>query len=93
MLQRHHFKYVDDKRYRRAHRGAVATGFGYVDYESGFRTAYFSKQRRYGIALTRPSWTVRQVLRLDGVRLVGYHEMAWDAHHDVVSLQRSPVDG
>ena len=48
--------------------------------------------RRYGVALTRPSWTVRQLLRLDDVRLAGYYEMAWDAHHDVVCLQRSPID-
>lgn len=93
VLQRDHFKYVDDKRYRRARRGALATGFGYVDYDRGFRTSYFSKQRRYGVALTRPSWTVRQLLRLDGVRLAGYQEMAWDEHHDVVCLQRSPIDG
>jgi SAM-dependent methyltransferase len=93
VLQEHHFKYVDDRRYRRAQRAAVATGFGYVGYEGGFRSAHFGKQRRYGVALTRPSWTVRQLLRLDGVRVAGYHEMGWDAHQDVVCLQRSPIDG
>jgi SAM-dependent methyltransferase len=92
VMQRHHFKYVDDKRYRSARWSAVTTGFGYVSYERRFRTSYFGKQRRYGVALTRPSWTVRQSLRLDGIRLAGYHEMAWDGHHDVVCLQRAPID-
>ena len=57
-----------------------------------FVRARFSKQSTYGIALTRPGWTMRQVLRLPGVRVLGYAEMQWDSHQDVVVFGRPSVD-
>jgi SAM-dependent methyltransferase len=77
-------KYLPDSRYRIARRGVELTGFGFVDYERDFRTRLFRTRGLYGIALTRPGWTLRAVCRLDDVRVLGYSEMAWDGHQDVL---------
>jgi SAM-dependent methyltransferase len=86
------FKYLPDSRYRIAKREAELTGFGFVNYEPGFRTRFFNEQRRYGVALTRAWWTLRAVCRLDNVRILGYSEMAWDDHHDVVVFGKRGVN-
>ena len=62
-------------------------------YHPGFRSSAFAKHTTYGFALTRPGWTMRQVLRLPDVRVLGYTEMQWDSHQDVLVFGRPSVDG
>ena len=84
-------KYLPDSRYRTAKRVATLTGYGFVNYQPEFRNRVFNKQRRYGIALTRAWWTLRTVYRLDDVRILGYSEMAWDDHQDVLVFGKTGV--
>jgi len=81
-LQRHHWKYCPDERFEIAEKGFEASGFGYVDYEGA---------DRYGVSLSRPSFTAATVEGIPGVRIVGYHERRWDGHQDVLVLRKTDI--
>jgi SAM-dependent methyltransferase len=59
-----------------------SVGYGYADYPL---------QTDYGIALTKPTWIVRVVEAMPECRLALFSERAWDGHHDVVAIQRTPI--
>lgn len=42
----------------------------------------------YGGSLTKPSWVVSLVETDPRVKLISMQEAAWDAHQDVLSIQR-----
>lgn len=56
-----------------------ASGFGYADYPG---------QDGYGISLSSPGWAIQKALETPGLRLIGYHEAAWDVHQDVMVLAK-----
>ena len=91
-MQANGVKYLPDSRYRPARLAAGLRGFGFANYKPDLLTHLFAKQRRYGIALTRPSWTLRAVGHLGDVQILGYREMAWDGHQDVIVFGRPGVD-
>ena len=57
--------------------------YGYADY---------AQTPGYGISIARPAWAAAVAERLEGARLVLLGERLWDDHHDVVALQRRPID-
>ena len=85
------WKYLDDDLFDSAAEQVNRMGFGYVDYDRGFRST-FNQQARYGIALVDPSWVVEQVQKLAGVRLLSYTERHWDDHQDVLVIGRPPIN-
>lgn len=72
------FRYIDDASWERIKAGYETAGYGYSDYEG---------QKRYGISVTKPSWTASLVERLPCARMITFSERAWDDHHDVVAIQ------
>lgn len=62
----------------------ISHGFGYLETE---RTAAGS----YGFSLCRPSWMMRLVENETGIKVIGFHEGAWDAHQDALVLQKCPI--
>lgn len=56
-----------------------ATGYGYADYPG---------RSGIGLSLCSPLWLARTICGIEGMRLVGITESAWDGHHDVVAFQR-----
>jgi SAM-dependent methyltransferase len=82
------FAYLPQERFARVEQEFRETGFGYADYPD--RSPYRS-QKHYGVSLASPSYVTAVVERLPDVRLIGYHERAWDDHHDVVILARPGV--
>lgn len=45
----------------------------------------------YGVSMTSPNWYWREIRSRDDVRLVMYSERAWDYHHDIVAIQKTPI--
>ena len=81
-IQRHKWKYLEDRLFDIALKGVRESGFGYVDYNHDFRQI-FDRQARYGIALVSPERAIRQIRDTPGVRILGYAERDWDNHQDV----------
>jgi hypothetical protein len=80
-------KFVPDDRFKRIVRGYRTFGFGFSQYQPEFGR-FFPKQASYGLAIVRPDWTVREVLKLPDVRLLGYAEGGWNDHQDYVTFGR-----
>lgn len=87
--QRRGFHYLPVDRWQRIVQDFASRGFGYEDYEE---LADYPLHRRYGVTLTAPAWVAGQIEKLPGARLLGYHERAWDDHHDVVVVGRPAWD-
>lgn len=62
---------------------AEALGYGFRPYPGG--------TDEQGFALTGLAWIVRRLQELPGSRLLSYGERLWDQHHDVVALQKRPL--
>lgn len=90
-IQRHKWKYLDDRLYARAEREVRRRGFGYVDYEGSFRSIFYA-QARYGVALVRPHWVMKSIEGREDVRVLSYAERAWDDHQDVLVLGRPGIN-
>jgi SAM-dependent methyltransferase len=76
----HH--YIDPAKWDSVSRSYAESGFGFVAYDG---------QKSYGVSLSAPSWLMRLVETDASVRIVGFEEAAWDAHQDVLVLQKRPV--
>ena len=90
-IQKNLWKLIDDDLFVIAQSTVPTTGFGYVDYDHNFRKT-FDKQARYGITLTRPSWTMKQLEADTSIRVLGYAERAWDDHQDVLIIGRPGIN-
>ncbi len=60
--------------------GYERTGFGYADYP---------QQDGYGISLSKSEWWIDRIESRAGMRLTCLSERAWDAHHDVIAVQKT----
>jgi len=81
-VQASRFKYLPDADFEIAERGFRERGFGFAPYPG---------QERFGIALARPSFVLAAVEALEGIRILGYRERAWDDHQDVVVFGKPPI--
>jgi len=76
-------QYIDAEIWSAASADFAARGFGYVAYPG----------QDYGLSVTKPSWLMRLVEQRPGVRIVAFHEAAWDYHQDVLVLQKRSLCG
>jgi len=76
---------IDPKKWAVVARDCAQSGFGYVETE-------IKSDSTYGVSWSAPSWVMRLVENDSRVRIVNFHEAAWDNHQDVVVLQRRPLD-
>ena len=47
--------------------------------------------RTYGDALAAPSWVLRHVETRPDIRIIGYHEGAWNDHQDALAIQKRAI--
>jgi SAM-dependent methyltransferase len=74
------FRYIDNNPWSRIKAGYLATGYGYADYNG---------QSDYGISVIDPRWLLTFSKTLTTRKRVALlSERAWDAHHDVLAIQR-----
>ncbi len=68
------------------------TGFGFVKYANtdGERGKYPGSEGYWGVSLSHPSWVIRQVRRVSGMRIVHFSEKGWDRSQDVFACIRDP---
>jgi SAM-dependent methyltransferase len=90
-IQHHKWEYLPPDRFAILEQMLPAEGVGYVDYHQPMK-AVFDRQRRYGIMVSMPRWTMAQLEHNYGVRVFGYAERAWDDHQDVLTFGKPPVN-
>lgn len=87
--RRHEYTQVNVRQYIGAPIWSAASadfanvGFGYVPYPG----------QDYGLSVSKPSWLMRLIEQRPGVRIVAFHEAAWDYHQDVLVLQNRSLFG
>lgn len=91
-IQDHKWKLIGDDLFEIARAQYHETGFGFVDYDAGFRDAAFASQGTYGVALINPSRLLGEIQSLEDVQILGFRERAWDDHQDVVVFGRPGVN-
>ena len=74
-------QYIDAPLWRPASEGFTGEGFGYAPYPG----------QDYGLSVNKPSWLIRLTEDNPDVRIVGFHEAAWDDHQDVLVLQNKSL--
>lgn len=72
-------RYIEPEGWPQVIGGYRTSGYGYADY-AGWPD--------YGVSFTSLAWTAQLVESWPDVRLVAISERAWDAHQDVVALQK-----
>jgi hypothetical protein len=73
------FRYIHDAGWAIIKAEYDRIGFGYCDYEG---------QIGYGISVIKLSWMSSLVEARSDSRLVTLVETAWDAHHDIIAIQK-----
>ena len=91
-VQQNRYKYLADELFAVAESGVRDTGFGYVDYDSRFRSTFFNKNTRYGISLSRPHWSMKLLEGDHSISVVGYTERALDSHQDALIFAKPGVN-
>jgi SAM-dependent methyltransferase len=86
--QARRWKYLPDAEFERVEADFRDHGFGYLDYPEGQGPGLDG----YGISVSAPSYVMRLVEALPGVRILGYRERAWDDHHDVLVFGKPGVE-
>jgi SAM-dependent methyltransferase len=71
---------VGEERWAQVVEAYESTGYGYADYPWS---------EGYGVSLCRPAWTTTFVEQQPAARLLLFGERLWDAHHDIIALQRA----
>ena len=59
-------------------RGYYTTGWGYARYDG---------PDNYGVSLCQASAVIAMAGRIEGVRILGYHERGWAGNHDVLVIE------
>jgi SAM-dependent methyltransferase len=88
-FQRQRYQMIAPEQWESVAAQYARTGFGYEPYrdESGFHGAL-----SYGISYSRPSFVFGHLEQRDDLRIIGYHERAWNAHQDAVVFWKRPLN-
>jgi trans-aconitate methyltransferase len=77
-VQRHHGAMIGPAEWEDILRGYEATGWGYARYAG---------PDDYGVSLCQASAVIAMAGRIEGVRILGYHERGWAGNHDVLVME------
>ena len=91
-IQDNKWKFIEDDLFNIARKQLMSTGFGFVDYDSDFRSSKFGEQENYGVALTSPAWLMKGLEKMSDIRVLGFTEREWDDHQDVVVFGKPSVN-
>jgi hypothetical protein len=91
-IQDNKWKFIDDDSFNIARKSFHDTGFGFVDYNTNFKTLNFPDQERYGITLVKPSWIMKGIEAMEDIRILGFAERDWDDHQDVIVFGRPAIN-
>ncbi len=73
-------RYISDQAFSLIHAQYLQTGFGYADYPG---------RKGIGLSMCSPEWVVSELLRIEGIRIIGAFEHGWDNHQDVFMFQKT----
>jgi SAM-dependent methyltransferase len=90
--QRYKYQFIEPDLFEIAASTVPATGFGYVDYNEHLLSSFWYRQARYGVTLSRPHWTLKQLDEDYDVRILDYSERAWDNSQDVLVIGKPGVN-
>jgi SAM-dependent methyltransferase len=72
-------RYISDQEFTTLYTEYQRSGFGYADYPG---------RKGIGLSICSPEWIVAELLRIEGIRIIGIIEHGWDNHQDVVIFQK-----
>lgn len=84
------YPYIGDERWSKIMGEYRTHGHGYCDYLRTESHSYIDGS--YGISITAPHVTLKDVEDIPGTRIFMYRERAWADHHDVLVLGRPSFD-
>ncbi len=76
-VHRKHGAFIGEAEWEEILRGYEATGWGYARYAG---------PDDYGASLCKASTVIEMAGRIEGVRILGYHERGWAGNHDVLVI-------
>jgi hypothetical protein len=91
-LHEHRWQFIEEERFGQAKVTVPSHGFGYVDYNDELMRTWWYEQKHYGVTLSRPHWTLKQMESDYHVRIISYAERAWDNTQDVLIFGRPGVN-
>jgi hypothetical protein len=91
-LHKHRWQFIEPKLFAIAEASIPRKGFGYVDYNASLLKSWWYNQKRYGVTLSRPHWTLKQLEADYGIRILSYAERAWDNTQDVLIFCKPGVN-
>jgi cyclopropane fatty-acyl-phospholipid synthase-like methyltransferase len=91
-LHKHRWQFIEPELFAKAEATIPADGFGYVDYNDELLKTWWYNQKHYGVTLSRPHWTLKQIEADYDVRVLSYTERAWDNAQDVVIFGKPGVN-
>jgi len=91
-LHNNRWAIIERDRFVKAESEVQASGFGYVNYTDGLMASWFTRQERYGVTLSRPHWTLKQLEDDYALRVLSYTERGWDNTQDVVIFGKPGVN-
>jgi SAM-dependent methyltransferase len=77
-VQRKYSKMIGPEHWQEILAGYEATGWGYARYPG---------PDDYGVSLCQASTVIAMAGRVEGVRILGYHERGWAGNHDVLVME------
>jgi SAM-dependent methyltransferase len=88
-FQRERYRMIPPEQWETISEQYKRTGFGYEPYhdESGYHGVL-----SYGISWSRPSFVLAHMEQREDLRIIGYHERAWNAHQDAIALWKRPLN-
>lgn len=90
-IQDHKWKFIEQNLFDLAREDYKCNGFGFVGYPEEFMGT-MQRNSSYGVTLVSPSWATAEIAKSDDLRILGYHERAWDDHQDVLIFGRPGVN-
>ena len=84
------YPYIGEDRWSKIMEEYRAHGHGYCDYVQAESHSFIAGS--YGISLSKPHVTIRDVEDIRGVRILLYRERGWADHHDVLVLGKPSFD-
>lgn len=91
-VQHNKYQYIEPERFEMAEKDVLTKGFGYVDYNSHWMDTVWVNQENYGVALSRPWFTMKTLEEDYGLRILGYIERGFDNSQDAVIVGKPGVN-